>query len=300
MHPPFLQADDEIALIAPANRINPAFLEQATTELESWGFRVRLGNHVRNQHYRFAGTDEERLKDLQEALDRPSVRAILCARGGYGTVRLVDQIDWSGFSKHPKWIIGFSDVTVLHSHIHTHLGIETLHATVPLNFSSGHKNSLITLRQALLGDLPAYTFDRSDSNRLGATTGTFVGGNLSLLCSLIGTPSDIDTTGKILFLEEVSEYTYHIDRMLHQLDRSGKLKDLAGLVIGGLTDIKQGPNPMHADAERLISEIVTRYSYPVAFELDAGHQEPNLALYLGATCTLEITQTGSKLVFTRG
>lgn len=290
--PPFLNTGDAVAIIAPAKVVDKTFVENAQHLIENWGLKVVLGKYLFEQDRVFAGTDEQRAADLQWALDNPEIKAVICARGGYGTVRIIDRIDFTTFQQHPKWIAGFSDITVLHSHIHTHCNVATLHSTVPLNFPKDPTNntSLNTLKQTLFGAFPNYTVKASNYNRKGTATGQLVGGNLSILHNLTGTNSDIDTKGKILFLEEVSEYAYHFDRMMWNLKKAGKLDQLAGLVVGGLTEIKQGPNPFGKTAEEIILEAVDEYDYPVCFDFPAGHQPENWCLMLGAKAYLSVEE----------
>jgi len=235
--PQYLKPGDTIGIIATARKISPEEIEPALKKLSEWKFNVVLGKNIYAISNQYAGDDEQRASDLQEMLDDMNIKAIFIARGGYGTLRIIDKIDFSKFVKNPKWIIGYSDVTVLHSHIHKHYGIETLHAAMPFNFppNGQNNNALNTLRKVLSGEKPEYETEANVLNKIGKGKGILIGGNLSLLYALSGTPSDIDTAEKILFLEDLDEYLYHIDRMMMQLKRSGKLKNLAGLVVGGMT-----------------------------------------------------------------
>jgi muramoyltetrapeptide carboxypeptidase len=210
-------------------------------------------------------------------------------------VRIVDGLDWRAFAKQPKWLVGYSDVTVLHSHVHQNLGIETLHATMPINFANNTPEALESLRRALFGEPMDYEFPHHDLNRKGQAEGQLVGGNLSLLYSLAGTPSDVDTQGKILFLEDLDEYLYHIDRMMMQLQRSGKLAGLAGLIVGGMTDMKDNTIPFGKTAEQIIKEHVEPYGYPVAFGFPAGHIDDNRALVMGRKIWLKVEGPKSKV-----
>ena len=271
-------------------KIDAQYIKRAVSLLESWGLGVHTGNHVLESYHQFAGTDEQRAKDLQWAVSHPTIKAIICSRGGYGTVRIVDQIDFSALRQHPKWIIGFSDVTVLHNHIHTHLDISTIHGTVPLNFpSSGTNENLESLKHLLFEGSITYQVNPHQLNRLGEVSAQLVGGNLAMLESLAGTNSDIDTRGKILFLEEISEYAYRVDRMLWNLKKGGKLDQLKGLVVGGFTDIKEGKNHFGWDGYELVSEITKGYDFPICFDFPAGHQSLNKAFMLGAKTSLTIT-----------
>ena len=233
---------------------------------------------------------------MQWAINDDEIKAVIIARGGYGTVRLVDAIDFSRLKTNPKLIIGYSDVTVLHSHIHTHIGVPTLHATMPINFDKNIE-AVETLRKCLFGETVSYTFDTNPLNKNGEATGVLVGGNLSLLYALSGTVSDIDTNGKILFLEDLDEYLYHIDRMMLNLKRSGKLANLKALVVGGFTDMKDNAMPFGKTIEEITLDAVKEYNFPVCFNFPAGHIDRNLALYLGKEMSLKINKTNCSLTF---
>ncbi len=297
MIPPYLQLGDTIAIVSTARKITEEELQTAIRIIEAWGFKVKLGNTIGAEQNQFAGSDQYRAKDFQNQLNDPAIKAILCARGGYGTARMVDQLDFTRFATSPKWIIGYSDVTVLHNHIHTHFGINTLHATMPINFATNTDAALDSFKDALLGKLTGYKVDNDPKNRLGSTEGELVGGNLSILYSLAGTPSDIDTTGKILFLEDLDEYLYHVDRILLQLKRAGKLSDLAGLIIGGMSDMNDNTVPYGKTAEEIIVEHTAEYNYPITFGLPAGHMDDNRALYMGRNTKLEVNEQHTQLTF---
>lgn len=287
--PPFLKRNDKIAIVATARKISREELDPAVKIFSSWGFRVVMGKNILNEHHQFAGTDEERAADLQQALDDPAIKAILFARGGYGNVRIVDKIDFSRFTDNPKWIAGFSDLTVLHSHIHTRFGIESLHCTMPFSISDspGGKASLESMRKALTGEDLFYSFPSGGMNRKGITEGILTGGNLSILYSITGSVSDIGTEGKILFIEDLDEYLYHIDRMMMNLKRSGKLSHLAGLIVGDMTEMKDNTVPFGKDAYEIISDAVSEYTYPVWYGFPAGHSGINHALILGRKVKLD-------------
>jgi len=283
--PPVLEPGDTIALICPSGYMVPEKAQTCIDTLRRWGYTVRTGATL-NSHSEnyFSGTDEERLADLQEALDDPSVKAILCARGGYGLSRIIDRIDFSAFREHPKWIIGFSDVTVLHAHIYTHYKIATLHAPMAGAFNDGGADGVFvqSLRHALEGKKARYTCEVHALNRKGSAVGTLVGGNLSLLAHLSGTSSEMKTKGKILFLEDVGEYLYNVDRMLYQLKRNGRLDRLAGLIVGGFTDMKDTTRPFGQTVFEIIYDIVKEYDYPVAFGFPVSEGGENYALKVGA------------------
>ena len=290
--PSYLKSGDCIGIIAPARKISAEELEPAIKILESWGLRVKLGKHIYSTYNQFAGTDEERCADLRAMLNDTEVKAVIAARGGYGEVRIIDMLDFSEFKKYPKWIVGYSDVTVLHNHIHSHTGIETLHATMPINFNKDLESTDL-LKKALFGESLSYRFDSNKQNRQGEANGVLVGGNLSLLYALAATPSDIDTKGKILFLEDLDEYLYHIDRMMMQLKRSGKLSGLKGLVIGSFSEMKDNTVPYGKTAEQIILEAVSEYNYPVCFDFPAGHGNKNYPLYFGREVQLSVKEKTS-------
>jgi len=288
--PPYLQKGDRIALVSPARKISPDEARPAIDVFESWGLEVVPGDYLFASFNQFAGSDEQRQLDLQQMLDDSSIRAIICSRGGYGTVRIIDRLDFTHFVRNPKWIVGFSDVTVLHSHIHRHFGVETLHAIMPVNFRDkcARSDSLNSLKKALFGKKLEYRLPAGQHSRKGSCKGPLVGGNLSILYSLTNTGSDISTEGKILFLEDLDEYLYHIDRMMMNLRRSGKLEGLAGLIVGGMTRMHDNEVPFNKSASEIIAEAVEDYSFPVCFDFPSGHVDDNLALILGREVTLEI------------
>lgn len=289
IQPPYFKKGDTIGIIACARKISREEISPAVEILKSWGLEVIQSKNLFNADHQFSGTDAERTKDLQTMLDDASVKAVISARGGYGTMRIIDKINFEKFKKNPKWIVGYSDITVLHSHIHT-LGFETLHATMPINFTK-NEDALESLRKALFGENINYEIEPHPLNRKGIAVGELIGGNLSLLYALTGSISDIDTTGKILFIEDLDEYLYHIDRMMMNLKRSRKLSRLAGLVVGGMTDMKDNIIPFGKTAEEIILDSVKEYNYPVCFNFPAGHVDKNVALYLGRKAKLEITET---------
>ena len=290
--PPYLKPGDKIAIVAPAGKIEKDKIDEATQTLESWGLKIVLGNNLLKKDYQYSATDEERANDFQNVLDDFSVKAILCARGGYGSNRIIDTLDFNSFTKSPKWIIGFSDITVFHSHIHSNFGIDTIHGTMTAGLKDVEENNpgIDSLRAALFGEKMDYHFEAQSLNQKGNAEGILCGGNLAILCSLIGTPSDIQTDGKILFIEEVGEYLYRVDRMMRQLKRAGKLRNLAGLVIGGLTEMKENDNPFGKTAHEIIKECVDEYDYPVCFDFPAGHQDDNKAMIFGRKIHLEVNE----------
>ena len=288
--PSYLKRGDKIAIVAPARKISNSEIENAIETFENWGLEVIFGNNLFKSNNQFAGTDEKRKSDFQRMLDDPTVKAIIAARGGYGSVRIIDKLDFSKFIKNPKWIIGFSDITVFHLHLHTNYGIETLHALMPINFLMDEKSiaSAESLRKALFGDKISYSINNSKYNRKGIAKGVLCGGNLSMIYSLIGSSSDINTEGKILFIEDLDEYLYHIDRMMVNLKRSGKLDKLAGLIVGGMNDMNDNKIAFGKTANEIISEHISKYNYPVCFDFPAGHLKENYSLIFGREAKLEV------------
>jgi len=281
--PQYLKKGDTIGIVSTARKISGEEISTAVKIFEEWGLKVEPGKNLFSEHHQFAGTDSQRLIDFQQMLDNPGIKAIVCARGGYGTVKIIDNIDFSEFSKNPKWIAGFSDVTVLHSHIHTNLGIETIHSAMPVNFNNipEDSQSITTLKNALFGEGLSYNINPHPFNRRGQATAMLTGGNLSILYSLCGSISDIDTKGKILFIEDLDEYLYHIDRMMMNLKRSGKLENLAGLIVGSMSEMNDNTTPYGQTAYEIIKECVEEYDYPLCFGFPAGHIKDNRTLIFG-------------------
>ena len=293
--PSYLRKGDTVAIIATARKVNKEEIQPAVAFFESYGLCVVLGKNLFESSNQYAGSDEQRAEDLQWALNDKTIKAIVIARGGYGTVRLLEHLDFTEFRKYPKWMVGYSDVTVLHNAIHN-CGIASLHATMPLNFTKNNEATK-SMVEALLGNLSIITSEENYSNISGKTKGQLVGGNLSLLYALSGTPYDIDTTDKILFIEDLDEYLYHVDRMMMQLKLSGKLKNLKGLIVGGMTDMKDNAIPFGKFPEEIILDAVKEYNYPVCFDFSAGHIDRNLAMYFGREVELDVTDDGATLKF---
>lgn len=299
--PPYLVKGDTIAIVAPAGILKnkKEVIQKAKEVAERWGLHVIIGTHVFRQEHHFAGTDKERASDFQKALDNPSVKAIWGARGGYGSVRILDQLDFTKFQEDPKWVIGYSDVTALHNHIHN-LGIETIHGMMGTSFQFDAieiEKSVATLKKALFGEALSYEVEASTYNRKGKASGQLVGGNLTLLLTMLGSDSSIDTSGKILFIEEIGEYKYHIDRMLQSLKRAGYFKNCKGLVVGDMSNIKKNTTLWGSSIEQLILDAVSEYDFPVLFGLPAGHESDNRALILGRTIELNIGAKKAKIIF---
>jgi len=289
--PPYLKKGDTIGLVCPAGFMPLEKVQTCLDVLQQWGYKIKIGNTVggASSTY-FSGSDEERLTDFQQMMDDDEVKVVLCARGGYGTGRIIDNIDFKKFRKQPKWIVGYSDVTILHSHIYSNYYISSLHAPMAAAFNEeGFKNEFIrSLKNALEGKKLKYKCGVHEFNRKGEAVGELVGGNLALLAHLVGTSSDIKTRGKILFLEDVGEQLYNIDRMLHQLKRSGKLARLAGLIFGGFTETKDTDRPFGKPVQEILHEIVKEYDYPVCYDFPVSHTDRNYALKIGVGYKLKV------------
>lgn len=287
--PPSLLPGDKIGIVAPARSVSPEEIETAVKYLNSKGFEVVLGEKLFGKQDQFSGSDAERTSDIQEFLDDVSVKAIICARGGYGSVRLLRHLDFKHFAKHPKWFVGYSDITVFHSAIHN-LGIQSLHAPMVFNLNKPDANiaDFDCLIDILTGNKPASTFTSHPLNRHGKAKGILVGGNLSVLYSLRGTPYDINTHGKIIFLEDIDEYLYHIDRMMMNLKLGGKLANIRGIIVGGMTDMKDNNVPFGKNAFEIIADQTSDVFIPVCFDFPAGHGSVNTPLIFGKEVVLEI------------
>jgi muramoyltetrapeptide carboxypeptidase len=287
IQPPYLKKGDKIAITCPAKKL-PKPMIDAIALLESWGLEVVLGETLNAEYHQFEGDDDLRARDIQHFLDDGGIKAIIAARGGYGTIRIIDKLDFTRFAKNPKWVIGFSDITVLHAHIWANYGIQTIHGQMPVNVVDASATSLETLRKSLFGEAVNHQFEAHQLNRTGEAAGELIGGNLSLLIAINGSVSDYDYDGKILFLEDVGEYLYSVDRMMRTLKRAGKLKNLAGLILGEFTEIKDNDIPFGQTAEEIIAEVVKEYDYPICFNFPAGHIPDNRALILGRTINLKV------------
>ncbi|HSQ46312.1 MAG TPA: LD-carboxypeptidase [Lutibacter sp.] len=296
IHPSYLQKGDIVAIVSTARKITSDKIIPAIKLLEKWGLQVIIGETIGSEENQFSGSDEKRIADFQQQLDNPKVKAIWCARGGYGTVRLIDKLDFSAFKKQPKWIIGYSDITVLHSHIHN-FGIETLHATMPINIESNSQQTLESLKKSLFGKNLSYEVSADEKNKSGNASGELVGGNLSVLYSLMGSNSSIKTDGKVLFIEDLDEYLYHIDRMCINLKRNGYFENLKGLVVGGMTDMHDNEIPFGKTAEEIILDCVSEYDFPVIFNFPAGHLDDNRTMIFGRKVTLDVGEIKSKITF---
>lgn len=296
IQPSYLQKGDTVAIVSTARKITSDNIIPAIKLLEKWGLQVIIGETIGSEENQFSGSDEKRIADFQQMLDNPKIRAIWCARGGYGTVRIIDKLNFSAFKKNPKWIVGYSDITVLHSYIHN-FGIETLHATMPINLENNTQQALESLKKSLFGKNLSYEIPADEKNKSGNASGELVGGNLSVLYSLLGSHSSINTDGKILFIEDLDEYLYHIDRMCINLKRNCYFENLKGLVVGGMTDMHDNEIPFGKTAEEILLDCVSEYDFPVVFNFPAGHLDDNRALILGRKVTLEVGELKSKITF---
>lgn len=295
LRPPALQKGDSVYILSTARKITLDEIQPAIQLFESWELKIVIGSTIGKEFRQFAGTDAERREDFQKALDDRNVKAIVCARGGYGTVRMMDDLNFDQFTLHPKWIVGFSDVTFMHVNISNNIGIQTLHSAMPFNLPRVTPESIESMRKELFGEKNEYAVAPHELNRLGRAEGILIGGNLSILYSITGTKSGMNTSGKILFLEDLDEYLYHIDRMMMNLKRSGKLQDLAGLIVGGFTEMKDNKVAFGISAYEIIAENVAEYRYPVCYGFPAGHVEDNRAMVMGRTYTMQVTGEGVKV-----
>jgi muramoyltetrapeptide carboxypeptidase len=286
--PPYLKPGDKVAITCPAKKI-PGPMTDALQL--SWGLEVITGETLTASYHQFAGDDALRTADLQKFLNDDNIKAIFAARGGYGTVRIIDKLDFSHFNENPKWIIGFSDITVLHAHIFNNYAVQSIHGQMPLNIPDASAKSLNTLKNALFGFENDYELTSHPLNRSGYGEGILIGGNLSLLVSISGSVSDLNYEDKILFIEDVGEYLYSIDRLLRTLKRAGKLENLQGLIIGGFTDLKDNDIPFGQTVQEIILEVVKEYTYPLCFDFPAGHISDNRALILGRLFKLDVKDT---------
>lgn len=301
VQPKFLKAGDTVAIVAPSGILKNREREitQAVEILKSWGLHTVVGKHVFSKDNHFAGTDDERCEDFQNAMDDPKISAIWCARGGYGTVRILDKLNYTKFKKNPKWLIGYSDITALHSQFHNQ-GIQTIHALMCVSLTKDLdeiKESLNTFKSALFGNPENYILKGSTYNRTGETKGELVGGNLTLLHTMLGSDTSIDTSGKILFIEEIGEYKYHIDRMLQSLKRAGYFINLKGLVVGDMSRMRKNTTLWGSSVEQLILDALSEYDFPIAFNMPAGHEKDNRALVLGNAIELKVGKEKSSITY---
>lgn len=296
--PAYLEKGDSIAIVAPAGVVIKEEIDKAKQILESWDLNVIYGNNLFNKENQFAGNDKERLEDVQNALDDESIKAIFCARGGYGTIRILDKIDWTNFIAKPKWVLGFSDITLLHAKIHN-LGIESIHSPMPINFAKmSEKDPILNqIKEVLFFGQLDYANLYHQLNRNGFGRAKIFGGNLSILYSLLGTSYDIDYKGKFLFIEDVGEQLYKIDRMLHSFRLAGKFDDLEGILVGSFTEMEDTKHHFGKTAQEIIYDITADYNFPVAFGLPIGHKKSNHPIILGAEIKIEIARQQAKIKF---
>ena len=297
MTPPYLKSNDQIRIVSPSGNIEPKYIVGAKKTLSSWGLNVTEGKFARTKYGRFAGMEAQRIADLQEALDDPSVNAILCSRGGYGVAQIIDKLDFSTFAKSPKWLIGFSDITILHNAI-SNLGVASIHGIMAKHLTQFSADSIHVqkCREILFGQMPTYTVPKHRLNKVGIAHGKLIGGNLSVLIGLRGSQFDLDYKNNILFIEDIAERPYHIDRMMQNLRFSGALAQLSGLVVGQFSDCDEDPL-MKKSVVQIIASAVSEYNYPVCFNFPAGHVDDNFPLILGENVHFEVTKKGGKLTF---
>ncbi|WP_299102536.1 LD-carboxypeptidase [uncultured Winogradskyella sp.] len=303
IQPPYLKAGDTVAIVAPSGILknNEDEVQKATSILQSWGLHVVIGKHLYNKADHFAGTDDERCEDLQNAMDDPKISAIWCAKGGYGTVRVLDKLNYSKFKESPKWVIGYSDITALHNQVHNE-GFQSLHALMCISLTKDLnevENALETFKSAIFGNPVNYTLEGSNYNKIGETSGELVGGNLTVLHTMLGSETSLDTSGKVLFIEEIGEYKYHIDRMLQSMKRAGYFDNLNGLVVGNMSKMRKNTTLWGTSIEQLIIDALKEYDFPIAFNMPAGHEKDNRALVLGRTIDLKVNKTESYINFNK-
>lgn len=299
--PAYLQPGDTIGITCPSGYVAKERITQAVKTLEDWGYNVVVGKTVGTEHYYFSDKDEQRLEDLQRFLDDKNVKAILMGRGGYGLSRIIDDIDFSAFVAQPKWIAGFSDITVLHNHIHANYNIATLHSPMCGAFKEDNLDEpfLLSLKTAMEGNAAIdYPILPHPNNRRGNATGILTGGNLAMLAHLTGSVSQVNNEGKLLFIEDIGEYLYNIDRMLYNLKRSGAFNNIAGLICGGFTDLQDTERPFGQSIFEIISDKVKEYNFPVCFDFPCGHQDINYTLRLGQEHTLSVADDAVSLSLT--
>lgn len=294
--PTNLRKGDTIAIVATARKNIDDNLKPAIDLFHSWGLEVVIGKTIGLDDNQLAGTDVQRAEDFQQQLDNPNIKAIWCVRGGYGTVRMIDLLDFTKFKQSPKWIVGFSDVTVIHSYLNR-LNIASIHAAMPVTIGKASAESIESLRKSLFGESLQYEIPFDASNKLGSTKGEIVGGNLSILYSLMGSNAQIDCKGKILFIEDLDEYLYHIDRMMMSLKRCGCFDGLNGLIVGSMTKMKDNDIPWGKNANQIIADVTKGYSFPILYNFPVGHFHDNRSIVVGKQVSLEINKESSKLIF---
>jgi muramoyltetrapeptide carboxypeptidase len=300
IQPELLKSGDTISILAPSGVLNnfDKKIEKAINIFKSWGLNVVLGNHIYDKNGHFAGTDKNREKDFQKALDNKNIKAIWCARGGYGAVRIIDKLNFDNYLKNPKWIIGFSDITVIHNKLNF-LNSESIHAMMITGFEDiGQNNdSLSKLKNVLFGDSLSYSITSNKNNKTGKSEGIIVGGNLTLIQSTIGSKTELKMKDKILFIEEIGEYAYHIDRMLYSLKRAGYFENCKGLIVGQISDVKKNTTDFGRSINELILDVLDEYNFPILFDFPAGHEKTNFPIILGRKVILDVSKSESKVIF---
>jgi muramoyltetrapeptide carboxypeptidase len=294
--PPNLSKGDLIYITAPAKATDAASVSFTKSFLESHGFRVLLSEHCLGVHRYFSGTDEERTSDMQFGIDHPEVKAILCARGGYGCVRIVDQINWANMLREPRWVIGFSDITVFHHRL-MKLGVQSIHGSMPLNFEKNSPEALETMIGILRGENPQISCAGNEFNHLGEANGTLIGGNLSIVFSLLGTDDSYSFDDSILFLEDLAEQLYHLDRMFFALKKTGALAKIKGLIIGGMTDLEDTDNPTELTINEIVSQHFNYSKIPICYDFPIGHFADNRSVIVGAKVHLKVDETTAELSY---
>ena len=300
IQPEYLKSGDTISIVAPSGVLNDFDnkITKAINIFKSWGLNVVIGNHIFDKNGHFAGTDKNREKDFQKALDNKNIKAIWCARGGYGAVRIIDNLNFDGYLKNPKWIIGFSDITVIHNKLNL-LNSESIHAMMITGFDDIDQNndSLSKLKNVLFGDNLSYSINSNKNNKTGKSEGILVGGNLTLIQSTIGSKTELKMKDKILFIEEIGEYAYHIDRMLYSLKRADYFENCKGLIVGQISDVKKNTTDFGRSINELILDVLDEYNFPILFDFPAGHEKTNFPIILGRKVILEVSKSDSKVIF---
>ncbi len=300
IQPEYLKSGDTISILAPSGVLNDFDnkITKATNIFESWGLNVIVGNHIYDKNGHFAGTDKNREKDFQNALDNKNIKAIWCARGGYGAVRIIDKLNFNSYLKNPKWIIGFSDITVIHNKLNF-LNSESIHAMMITGFEDIDQNndSLSKLKNVLFGNNLSYSISSNKNNKAGKSEGIIVGGNLTLIQSTIGSKTELKIKDKILFIEEIGEYAYHIDRMLHSLKRAGYFENCKGLIVGQISDVKKNTTDFGRSINEIILDVLDEYNFPILFDFPAGHEKTNFPIILGRKVILDVSKFESKVIF---
>ena len=296
IQPPALNPGDLIYITAPAKLMDTQAVTYAKKHLEENGFKVLISKNCLGKHHYFSGTDEERLLDFQFGIDHPDVRAILCARGGYGSIRLVDRINWANMLREPKWLIGFSDITVFHHRLNK-LGVQSIHGSMPINFEKNTEAALTSLVNTLKGSWPQFLLPSNQSNKVGIATGNLIGGNLSIVYSMLGTDDQYDFEDSILFLEDLGEHYYQVERMFFALKKSGAFQKIKGLIIGGISELEDTDPPLGRTIEEIVLDQLMFTRIPVLFNFPGGHIEDNRAMVFGKKIQLTVSEGEASVVY---